>query len=205
MSNRLFVGNLPYDATEDELRVHFSQAGSVTSVFIPLDRETGRPRGFAFIEFDHSNGAAAAIAQLNQKPFRDRPLVVNEARPNEARPSGPPRPSPGGGRGGVPAPRGGPPADFGEEGRESRRASGQKPRRKAPKRGGWEEGPRKEPIPEKRRSQIFGGYDDAEFEEAEEDGEAVDFENFATGLPDADAGDEEVKKEREVKEEKEEK
>jgi len=196
MSNRLFVGNLPYDATEDELRQHFSQAGSVSSVFIPLDRETGRPRGFAFVEFEDPEHATAAIDRLHQKPFRDRPLVVNEARPNESRPSGPrsgsgprpsgPRPSgfsrpPSMSRGPMAPPSGG----FGEEDRDrpaTRRAPGPKPRRRPGKRGGnWDEGPRKEPIPEVRRGQIFDGYDDVE--EGEED---LDFENFALGLPDED-------------------
>jgi cold-inducible RNA-binding protein len=184
MSNRLFVGNLPYDATEDELRSHFSQAGTVTSVFIPVDRETSRPRGFAFIEFEQAGQAAAAIGQLHQKPFRDRPLVVNEARPTEARGSGPPRPFSPGPRSSALRPGGPPAADFGGEGgrdKPPRRTVGPKPRRRGRKGGGWEEGPRKEPIPEKRRGQIFGGYD--EVEEEEED---VEFENFATSLPDSE-------------------
>lgn len=184
MSNRLFVGNLPYDATEDELRSHFSQAGTVTSVFIPLDRETSRPRGFAFIEFEQADHASAAIAQLHQKPFRDRPLVVNEARPTESRGSGPPRQFSSGPRPSVPRAGGAPaPAFGGESGRDKppRRTSGQKPRRRGRKGGGWEEGPRKEPIPEKRRGQIFAGYD--EVEEEEED---VEFENFATSLPETE-------------------
>lgn len=184
MSNRLFVGNLPYDATEDELRSHFSAAGTVTSVFIPLDRETSRPRGFAFIEFEEAGQAAAAIQQLHQKAFRDRPLVVNEARPTEARGSGPPRPFSPGPRPTAPRAGGAPPGDFGGEGgreRPIRRAAGQKPRRRGRKGGGWDEGPRKEPIPEKRRSQIFGGYD-----EVEEGTEDVEFENLATSLPESE-------------------
>ena len=52
MSVRLFVGNLPYDATEDEIRTHFSTAGNVSNVFVPIDRETGKKRGFAFVEFN---------------------------------------------------------------------------------------------------------------------------------------------------------
>jgi RNA recognition motif-containing protein len=189
MSNRLFVGNLPYDATEEDLRVHFAQAGSVSSVFIPLDRETGRPRGFAFVEFDDPEHASAAISTLHQKPFRDRPLVINEARPNESRPPGGgrppfsgPRPPSSGGRPPGP-PRTGPPgAGFGEEGRDkpqARRPTVPRPRRRPGKRTSWEEGPRKEPIPEKRRSQFFGGFDEPEEDEADSD-----FENFATGMPD---------------------
>lgn len=181
MPSRLFVGNLPYDATEDELKGHFSQAGEVTRVFIPLDRETGRPRGFAFIEFGDPEHASAAIAQLHQKEFRDRPLVVNEARPNDARPPSPGRPSAGGSR--PPGPSGGPPppGDSGDGTERPRRAAPARPRRRGKKGGSWDEGPRKEPIPEKRRGQFFGG-----FEDVEEDDEDVEFENFATGLPDSD-------------------
>ena len=93
MANRLFVGNLPYEATEEDLRVHFEQVGAVSNVFIPLDRETGKPRGFAFVELADPSHAASAISQLHQKPFKDRPLVVNEARPSEARPAGGARPA----------------------------------------------------------------------------------------------------------------
>lgn len=189
MSSRLFVGNLPYDATEEELREHFSQAGPVTSVFIPLDRETSRSRGFAFIEFGESAHAAAAISQLHQKAFRDRPLVVNEARPNEGRATGPPRSAPGGGRPpSLPRPAAGA-SEFGDESRDRsaiRRSSPAKPRRGRGKRGGWDDAPRKEPIPEKRRGQIFGGYDDPE-----EEDEDVDFENFATSLPESGDPEEE--------------
>lgn len=187
MSNRLFVGNLPYDATEDEIRDHFAQAGAVNRVFVPLDRETGRPRGFAFIEYDDPSHATQAIQLLHEKPFKDRPLVVNEARPNEARPAGGSRP-PMGGRP-PSAPRGVPPpiADGPGEGKEERKparfASPSKPRRRGGKRGGWEDGPRKEPIPEKRRSQMFGGYDE------DEDEEDIEFENFATTLPDSEVVD----------------
>src|SRR5215468_11107634 len=92
MSVRLFVGNLPYDATEDEIRAHFSPAGNLASVFIPVDRETGRKRGFAFVEFADSAQAQEAIRQFNNQPFKGRPLAVNEARAREAGP----RPAGGG-------------------------------------------------------------------------------------------------------------
>src|SRR5215831_18855456 len=121
MSVRLFVGNLPYDATEDEIRAHFAAAGSLSSVFIPVDRETGRKRGFAFVEFSEGAQAQEAIRLFNNQPFKGRSLAVNEARAKEA---GPRPPSPGGGGGYRPAPSGGgyrpapsmrpsgPPADF---------------------------------------------------------------------------------------------
>ena len=102
MPSRVFVGNLPYDATEGEIREHFSEVAPVSRVFMPLDRETGRPRGFAFVEFAEDAHASSAIQQLHQKPFKDRPLVVNEARPSEGRPSGGFRP--GGASGGGSAP-----------------------------------------------------------------------------------------------------
>src|SRR5262245_49803350 len=105
MPVRLFVGNLPYDANEEDIRTHFSTAGNVLNVFVPLDRETGRKRGFAFVEFNDATQAQEAIRLFNNQPFRGRPLAVNEARAKEARP-----PSPGGGPGGFrPGPRPAPP------------------------------------------------------------------------------------------------
>jgi RNA recognition motif-containing protein len=100
MPVRLFVGNLPYDATEEDIRAHFSTAGAVLNVFVPLDRETGRKRGFAFVEFNDSAVAQEAIRLFNSQPFKGRPLAVNEARAKEARP-----PAPGGGGGFRPGPR----------------------------------------------------------------------------------------------------
>src|SRR5262245_56038904 len=90
MPVRLFVGNLPYDATEEDIRAHFSTAGNVLNVFVPLDRETGRKRGFAFVEFNDATEAQEAIRLFNSQPFRGRPLAVNEARAKESRPPGPP-------------------------------------------------------------------------------------------------------------------
>src|SRR5919201_5179534 len=109
MAVRLFVGNLPYDATEDEIREHFSSVGNLSYVSIPLDRETGKKRGFAFVEFADAQQAQEAIRQFNNQPFKGRPLAVNEARAREAgpRPAGGFRPSPGP-RPGGPRP-GGPP------------------------------------------------------------------------------------------------
>lgn len=90
MSVRLFVGNLPYDATEPELREHFGVVGPLSSVFIPVDRETGRPRGFAFVEFADPAHGQDAVARLNNQPFKGRNLSVSEARARESRPGGPP-------------------------------------------------------------------------------------------------------------------
>src|SRR3974377_1176958 len=101
MSVRLFVGNLPYDATEDEIRQHFSAVGNLSYVSIPLDRETGRKRGFAFVEFADGEQAQAAIRQFNNQPFKGRALAVNEARAREAGP----RPAGGGFRPAFPRPQ----------------------------------------------------------------------------------------------------
>ncbi len=106
---RLFIGNLPYQATEDDLRQHFAQVGEPTQIVRPLDRETGRARGFAFVEYAERSQAEAAIQQFDGQLFMGRPLAVSEARAREDRgPAGPPRP--GGGFGG-PRPTG--PAGYG--------------------------------------------------------------------------------------------
>ena len=90
---RLFVGNLPYQATEDDLRTHFSQVGQPTQIVRPLDRETGRARGFAFIEYAERTVAEDAIKKFDGQLFMGRPLAVSEARAREDRgPGGPPRP-----------------------------------------------------------------------------------------------------------------
>jgi RNA recognition motif-containing protein len=104
---RLFVGNLPYQATEDDLRTHFSQVGQPTQIVRPLDRETGRARGFAFVEYAERPMAEEAIKKFDGQLFMGRPLAVSEARAREDRgPGGPPRsggygaPRPGGYGGG---------------------------------------------------------------------------------------------------------
>ena len=76
MPVRLFVGNLSYEATEAELRQHFSTIGPVSYCYLPTDRETGRPRGFAFVEYADDSLANQAIDRLNNQPFRGRPLAV---------------------------------------------------------------------------------------------------------------------------------
>jgi cold-inducible RNA-binding protein len=97
---RLFVGNMPYGATDADLRAHFAGVGEPSQVVIPVDRETGRPRGFAFVEFLDRGVAEQAIARFNQQPFMGRTLSVSEARPREERPAGGFRPSGGPGGGG---------------------------------------------------------------------------------------------------------
>jgi cold-inducible RNA-binding protein len=80
MSAKLFVGNLSYQATEDDLRELFQQAGTVQSVRIVTDQFTGRPRGFGFVEMSTPEEANRAVEQLNGRVFRDRNLVVDQAR-----------------------------------------------------------------------------------------------------------------------------
>lgn len=85
---RLYVGNIRYSADEASLRALFEAFGPVREVFIGIDRETGRSRGFAFVTMVDKNGVDAAIAGLNGKEVDGRTLVVNEAQPRQARPSG---------------------------------------------------------------------------------------------------------------------
>jgi len=124
MSTKIFVGNLNFQATEQELQDFLASYGVIQEVFMPKDRETGRPRGFAFVTFEDDTAAKKALEDLNGKEFAGRPLTVNEARAKEER-SGPRPPrrdfgpsaprggfgggSGGGSRGGF----GGPRRDFG--------------------------------------------------------------------------------------------
>lgn len=82
----IYVGNLSYNCTEDELRQAFGQFGQVSSVNLIMDRETGRPRGFAFVEMPDGDEANTAIQQLNLKEIAGRSITVNEARPRTDRP-----------------------------------------------------------------------------------------------------------------------
>ncbi len=84
MSKKIYVGNLPFTATEAEVRDMFEEFGSIDSVSLITDRETGRPRGFGFVEM--SSGADEAIAALNQTDMGGRSLNINEARPRVERP-----------------------------------------------------------------------------------------------------------------------
>jgi len=90
MTNKLYVGNLPYRASEDELKQIFAQAGTVVSVRIVTDANTGRSKGFGFIEMESEEQARKAIEQLNGSDFQGRSLRVAEARP-PSRESGPRR------------------------------------------------------------------------------------------------------------------
>ena len=95
MGNKLYVGNLAYAVRDDELQQAFAQFGTVTSAKVMMDRETGRSKGFGFVEMGSDAEAQAAINGMNGQPLEGRAVVVNEARPREERPGG------YGGRGGY--------------------------------------------------------------------------------------------------------
>ncbi|AFM13783.1 RNP-1 like RNA-binding protein [Turneriella parva DSM 21527] len=97
----IYVGNLAYNATDEELRSAFEAFGQVTSVKIVRDRDTGRSRGFAFVEMEDGEGAQNAVAEMNGKDLKGRNLVVNEARPREQGGGGGFGGGGGGGRGGY--------------------------------------------------------------------------------------------------------
>ncbi len=85
---RIYVGNLPYEATEDELQQEFQAFGDVTSVSIITDKFSGRPKGFAFVEMNSKSESEAAIEGMNGKVIGERTIVVNEARPRPDNRSG---------------------------------------------------------------------------------------------------------------------
>jgi RNA recognition motif-containing protein len=198
----LFVGNLPYSATEADLREYFSAVAPPSSIAVPVDRETGRPRGFAFVEFADPGHAQDAIQRFNGVPFQGRPLSVSEARAREdrgPRPGGFGGPRPGGGFGGGPRPGGfggprpggfggprpidpgslppGPPRDRGAGNRNF--GPDAKPKR-ATKYQQRQDKP-KGPIREKNTGRVysvdaFGDDDSGE--------DLTNFDNFASSLPD---------------------
>jgi RNA recognition motif-containing protein len=173
VSVRLFIGNLPYAATEAELREHLSGVGLPSQIVLPVDRETGRPRGFAFVDYADRAVAEEAIRRYHQQPFKGRPLAVSEARPREDRPPGP---RPGGGFGGprppgpggfAPRPSGGGfaprPADAGAGGQTTRSKNfgpdaPPKNKRKPPRKDG-DRGPRG-PIKERPVGRLYDADED---------------------------------------------
>ncbi len=197
MSVRLFIGNLPYAATEAELREHLSGVGAPTQVVLPTDRETGRPRGFAFVDYADRGVAEEAIRRFHQQPFKGRPLAVSEARPRDERPMGPrpggfssPRPAPSGyssPRPGGFAPR---PADGGAgSGDRSRNFGPDAPpkNKRKPSRKESDRGPRG-PIKERPVGRL---YDADEDWRAQED-DKVEIDDFATSLKQDEKDDDET-------------
>jgi cold-inducible RNA-binding protein len=196
VSVRLFIGNLPYAATEAELRQHLAGVGEPTQIVLPVDRETGRPRGFAFVDYEDRAVAEEAIRRFNQQPFKGRPLAVSEARPREDRPAGPrpgfggPRPGgpPGGGFSGprpggfTPRPAepstGGAPARSRNFGPDAPPKGKRKPQRKEADRG-----PRG-PIKERPVGRLY----DAD-EDWRNDDDDLDIDNIATSAKNDDTDD----------------
>src|ERR1044071_3925923 len=99
MGNKLYVGNLAYSVRDESLQAAFAQFGTVTSAKVMMDRETGRSKGFGFVEMSSAVEAQAAINAMNGQSLEGRAIVVNEARPREERPGG--FGGGGGGRGGY--------------------------------------------------------------------------------------------------------
>jgi cold-inducible RNA-binding protein len=181
MSVRLFVGNLPYNTTEAELREHLSAVGPPSNIYLPTDRESGRPRGFAFVEFNDRAQAEEAIRRFNNQLFKGRPITINEARAREDRPprtGAPPRPfsprpdfAPGPGIAGPPAGDEKTSRNFGPDAAPRRT-------RNKPKTGAKSERAPKGPMREVIRGRFFGGDEEDTFEDD------MDEENFASRVED---------------------
>lgn len=191
MAVRLFIGNLPYGATEADLRAHFTPVAEPSYVVMPVDRETGRPRGFAFVEFGDRTLAEEVIRKFDAQPFQGRNLAVSEARAREDRPPprppgaggfGGPRPSSGGfgGGGGGFSPRtggGGVPSGPGGRDRSANFGPPAPPRRlRGPKKGQQQDQKPRGPIKERATGRIYA-VDDIE------DDAAIDIDNVATRAP----------------------
>jgi cold-inducible RNA-binding protein len=168
---RLFIGNLPYGASEADLRAHFAAIAEPSHVVMPVDRETGRPRGFAFVEFTDRAVAEEVIRKFDAQPFQGRTLAVSEARARDDRPPRPPGSfglRPGGPGGGPTGPRpggfgprpGGPPGSGPPPGPGGRDRSANfgppaPPRRLRGKKGAQQEHRPRGPIKERTGGRIY--------------------------------------------------
>jgi len=190
VSVRLFIGNLPYAANEADLREHLSSVGAPTQIVLPVDRETGRPRGFAFVDYADRAVAEEAIRRFNQQPFKGRPLAVSEARPREERPPGPrpggfSGPRPGGGPGGFSGPRPGGggfsprPAEPGAGGPRSRNFGPDAPPKGKRKPQRKDDGRPRGPIKERPVGRLYDVDEDWRSEDND-----VDIDNIATSAAD---------------------
>ncbi len=177
MPIRLFVGNLPYDTTEAELKDHFSTVAPVIYLTLPLDRETGRSRNFAFVEFAERAQAEEAVRRFNNQLFNGRPLAVSEARPREEgrSTSAPTRPplarsySTAESMGAPPPPSGDKPnRNFGPDAAAPRRNKG----KGAPKSERASQGPMREVV-----SSQFGSGEDEDDYEDDDDGYDYEYDN----------------------------
>jgi len=193
---RLFVGNLSYATTEADLRTYFGTVAPPSQVVLPVDRETGRPRGFAFVEYADRAQAEQAIQRFNGQVFNGRPLAVSEARAREDRGPGGPRPA---GPSGPPRPGGGfaPRPSFGGP-RFDPTAASAPPRSRnfgpdaKPQRGGAAKKGKKDaerprgPIPLKSTGRSFTLDDEDTVDDTQ-----PDIDNFATSKPDDTKEDDE--------------
>jgi RNA recognition motif-containing protein len=197
MSVRLFVGNLPYDATEAELREHFSAVGRVSYLSLPTDRETGQLRGFAFIEFGDSAQAEEAIRRFHNQSFKGRPIAVSLARPREDRP-------PGGGSPRSSAPRTSsprltlnaepdnvkPPASGSRQSRDFGPDAPPRDQRPKGKSGPRPERASKGPMRERVRGQFFGGEEEVEEFDADADDSYRDEDDLREEDPEKETNEE---------------
>ena len=183
MAVRLFIGNLPYGASEADLRAHFAAVAEPSHVAMPVDRETGRPRGFAFVEYAERTVAEEVIRKFDSQPFQGRPLAVSEARAREDRPPGGFAPRPGGGGGGFGGPRpggggfggprpggggfGGPPTGPGGRDRSANFGPPAPPKRLRGKKTAQQEHKPRGPIKERSGGRIYA-VDDLEDDSAAE-------------------------------------
>jgi RNA recognition motif-containing protein len=163
---RLFVGNLPYNATGAELKEFFSSVGPVSSVLLPVERESGKPRGFAFVEFSDYAHAKEAVHRFHNQPFKGRSLVVNEARAPESRPPTPFSPRPPQSLGERlpasplyerPSRSGGPSRHFGPDAPPRDRKQTSRSLKSERRRG--------KPISERKGGQFFGMTDDEPYDD----------------------------------------
>jgi cold-inducible RNA-binding protein len=183
MSVRLFVGNLSYDVTESDLIDFFSAVGSPEAVIIPTDRDTGKPRGFAFVEFKDQSQAEAVSQRFNNQSLKGRNVVINEARAREFRPGGVPGGRTRAERSNPASPNGtsarntgfdSDPMDISQSARSERRnrnfgpgaKAGKKKKQRQGSRG--ESGGRKGPMRERSGGQFFGSVDDDDYEDDSE-------------------------------------
>ena len=187
MGVRLFIGNLPYGASEADLRAHFAAIAEPSHVVMPVDRETGRPRGFAFVEFTDRAVAEEVIRKFDAQPFQGRSLAVSEARAREDRTPprpggfGGPRPGGGGFGGGGFGSRPGGDSGGGRD-RSANFGPPAPPKRLRGKKSAQQEYKPRGPIKEKTGGRIYA-VDDLE------DDSAVEIDNVATSAP-ADEVDE---------------
>jgi len=180
MAVRLFVGNLPYDTSESEIREFFAQIGPLSFVSLPVDRETGKLRGFAFVEYPDRNDAESAIRRFDGQSFKGRRLAVNEAREREKGPGlGAPRRPAAPRIDSGPGPTPTPPAPFPKGGAGFGPDAPPKRARKKPKKGGDTERRPKKPIPEITRGQYFGGDEQDSDDQFQDD---LFEDNFASRL-----------------------